>query len=74
MDMRLVSYICFTIGLISVIAATTLCIQAIWTEVSEVFWRGIATCGVILLACIVILVLNSFMPSNKTDDNPNNKQ
>ena len=66
--MRWISYVCYSIGLFSVITATTLSIQAIWLEASEDFIRGIATCGVLILACLITLTLNGFISDNKQNE------
>jgi hypothetical protein len=63
--MRWISYVCYSIGLFSVITATTLSIQAIWLDASEDFIRGIATCGVLILACLITLTLNGYISCNK---------
>ena len=69
--MRWISYTCFTVGIISVISATTLSIQAIWGEATETFGKGLATCGVILLACFIVGLLNMFITFDNNSDESN---
>jgi hypothetical protein len=66
--MRWISYTCFTVGLISVIFASTLSIQAIWLEASEDFIRGIATCGVLILACLIVLTFNEYISYHRKSE------
>jgi len=65
--MKAISYICFTLGLISIISGTTLAIHAIWVGANATLWKALITCGVLFLASLLTAVINQLLirPGNK---------
>lgn len=61
--MKLINRISLAIGLLCILFATTISILAIWNVVADRYlvWRSLATLGVIFLATILAVIVNSLV-------------
>lgn len=56
--MKAIAYICLTIGIISIISATTLALVAVWMGRDATTWKGLITCGILFLAALLAAIIN----------------
>ena len=58
--MKAIGYICVTVGIISIISATTLAVHAIWVGADATLWKSLMTCGVLFLGSLLAAIINQF--------------
>ena len=63
--MKAISYLCFTLALVSIVSGTTIAIQAIWIGLNPSTWKGLMTCGVLFLASALTASINHLIAPGK---------
>ena len=61
----LINIICFSISLVTILFAVTICIIAVWTSLfnEELLWRTLITMGILFFASLVTsITVNYFFP------------
>lgn len=61
--MPLINRIALIVGVLTIIAATTVSILAIWNVVEDSYlvWRSLATLGVVFLAVVLTVTVNNLV-------------
>ena len=64
-QMKVISYICVTVGIISIISAMTLALHAIWVGADTTLWKGLITCGVLFAGSLLGALITRLGPLDR---------